>query len=597
MADPNGAPEGASRFDVVICGGGLSGLLLARQLRREQPDRSVAVVEKTTRPVPDACHKVGESSVELGSQYLERLGLEEYLLDRHLIKLGLRFFPGGGHMPVEERTEIGPCAEPIVRSYQLDRGRLEGDLRDFLEADGVTLIEGAKVTDIDVSGTGDEHRVDATVDGKARSVTARWVVDATGRSALLRRGMKMTRGSRHTASAGWFRIKGKLDMNDMVPESNEAWHRRPCAKERWRSTNHFMGAGYWAWIIPLSTGNTSIGLVIHQELHDAKNIAGLDNTMAFLREHEPHLAARLEKEEVLDFLCLNKYSHTVARAWSEDRWALVGEAGAFVDPLYSPGTDFISIANCFTAEMIRADYEGQDLKARASFFNTQYRALVTGAIDLFRQAAPVYGHATAMATKIYWDNFSYWSFTCQYMKQELYKLDLEQFERYGNVGRRFLELANGMQAFLRNWALMAPEEPEARFRPSPTFPSVLVDCHTAIAESMTLDETYDYMTMRVAQAEEIASEIVVRVVQELGVDEARKLLEEVRFHAWRIQVSRERLDAEKLGSQDRRRALPELARDVERTLGKVRRHETSFEALELLVQPRGESLPAAGAAS
>ncbi|MCA9707286.1 MAG: NAD(P)-binding protein, partial [Myxococcales bacterium] len=114
--------------DVVICGGGLAGLTLARQVRRELPQVSVVVIERTRRPLPMACHKVGESSVELGSQYLEGLGLREYLERAHIIKFGLRFFPGGGHLPLDQRAELGPANEPIVRSYQLDRGRFEEDL-------------------------------------------------------------------------------------------------------------------------------------------------------------------------------------------------------------------------------------------------------------------------------------------------------------------------------------------------------------------------------------------------------------------------------------------------------------------------------------
>lgn len=593
MVEPR--TSSAQSHDVVICGGGLSGLLLALQLRRELPELSVAVVEPTRRPLPDACHKVGESSVELGSQYLERLGLESYLLERQLVKFGLRFFPGGGKLPIARRSELGPSAEPIVRSYQLDRGRFESDLRGFVEEAGGVLYEGGRVADVTLNEGGEPHVVHAVIGGERRELTARWVVDASGRAALLRRSMRLTRGSRHAASAGWFRIAGRFDINELVPASEAEWHRRPCADLRWRSTNHFMGAGYWAWVIPLSTGNTSIGLVIHEELHDPAIVMRLDRTMEFLREHEPVLAERLDRSEIKDFLCLRGYSHTVARAWSEHRWALVGEAGAFVDPLYSPGTDFIAIANSFTTEMIRADRAGEDLAAKAGFLNIQYRGLVSGAIDLFRQAAPVYGHRSAMATKVYWDNLGYWSYTCQYVQQELYKLPLDVFTPLGNVGRRFLELGNHMQRVFRRWAELAPEEPDGTFRPVPAFPSVLIDAHLAVADRMTTEETAAYLAKRVAQAEELAGELVLRIVQELGPEKGAALLDEVRFATWGVGVSEERLAMETLGSLERRKALPELARDAERTLGPVRRHPEAARARALFANPRpavaGEARP------
>lgn len=542
---------------------------------------TITVIEKTRRPLPDACHKVGESSVELSCQYMESLGLAQYMLDRQLVKLGLRYFPGGGELPLQERTEIGPCAEPIVRSYQLDRGRFENDLRDHLADNRVTLLEGSKVTTIDLGTNGAEHVVACEGDHNT-TVRARWLVDATGRQALLRRRMKMTRGSPHTAHSGWFRIEGRVGPNDLVPRTEKDWYDRPCADLRWRSTNHFMGPGYWLWLIPLSTGMTSVGLVIHDELHSPMTVAGLENTMEFVRKHEPHVAKALEGHEVRDFLCLKGFSHQTARAWSQDRWAIVGEAGAFIDPLYSPGSDYITFANKFTAELIRRDRMGEDFAAQATHFNYLYRALVIGGLDLFRQAAPVYGHPLAMATKVFWDNFSYWSFTCHVSQQDIYRLSPTEYEPYGLIGRRFAELGNHMQGFLRNWALLAPAAQERRFIGSPTFPSILIEAHVKVGQKMTLPETLEYMQMRLVQAEELAGEIVLRVLQSIGPELGQQLLTAANFAAWGIKIAPERLETETLIGQARRQKMSIIARDLERTMGPVPRHEAADRARELL---------------
>jgi flavin-dependent dehydrogenase len=582
--EPNVGPSAEAPFDVVICGGGLAGLLLARQLRLELPEAVVTVVERTSRPLPDACHKVGESTVELATHYFNRLGLQDYMRDRQLLKWGIRFFPGGGDLPLHLRTEIGPCAEPPLKSYQIDRGRMESDLRGMLEQDGVTLIEGAKVTTIEPGQGGARHVIRYEKDGAAGELRPRWVVDATGRQALLRRQQKLTRGSNHTASSGWFRIKGDFDINEMVPKTEVDWHQRPCNAQRRLSTNHFMGPGYWVWVIPLATGYTSIGLVLHEDTHDCLHIAGLERTLAFLREHEPHLLAAIERYEIVDFLCLRNYSYSVARAWSKDRWALTGEAGAFADPLFSPGSDFIAFANCFTLEMMRTDLAGGDLETKAMMLNVQYRSIQNASMRLFRTASPIYGHASAMSYKVFWNNFAYWSFTCQYYRQDLCRLDAEGQEQVAVYGRRFLELMEHAERLLSTWARMSPERPQAVFRPAPAFPSILIDAHVATNQRMTVPETLAYLQLRLEQAHEIVGELVLRIVQELGPELGQELLEQVQFSNWGVTIPQARLDLESRRGLDRRHVLPDIARDVERGLGPVRRHPRADEARELLVQ-------------
>ncbi len=557
-----------STFDVVICGGGLAGLTLARQLRRTHPSLRVLVAEKTARPLPDAAHKVGESSVELGSQYFERLGLREYLAEKHLFKFGLRFFPGGGDLPLEARTEIGPAQEPIVRSYQLDRGRLETDLRAMIEEDGATLVEGVKVVDIELAPGETPHEVELEKDGVTARVRCRWVVDATGRNALIRRKLKLTRGSHHEANASWFRVEGKLDINELVPESVREWHDVEWAQHRWRSTNHLMGPGYWAWIIPLSTGNTSIGVVVHDSHHAFDTIKTLDRTMDWLRKHEPLLAAACEKRTILDFLCLKSFSYNTARAWSADRWALVGEAGAFVDPLYSPGSDFIAFANSFTEEMIRVDLAGGDLETRARELNVLYRSLVKGTVELYRTLATAYGHPGAMLTKLYWDNFSYWSYPCHLFLQELYRLTGDELREIVPIGERFVTLSSYVQALVGAWAAVAPEAPRPGFRGMPIFPSVLIDAHLALQNKWNKDETIAYMKSRLAEAEEIVGELLLHVLSEVGEDKVDAVCDKAGVDGWELRIDGARIDASDTVGLARRKALRPLARDVERTLGK-----------------------------
>ena len=577
-------------FDAVVCGGGLAGLTLARQLRRELPTVRVAVVEKTSRPLPEAAHKVGESSVELGSQYLESLGLKDYLHDRHLIKFGLRFFPGGGDRPIDSRTEIGPINDPVITSYQIDRGRFESDLRAMVvEEDGVELFEGSTVRDIELNPGQDDHVVHFEgPDGPVRA-TARWVIDATGRTALLRGRLKLKRGGRHEANAGWFRVKGRVDITEMAPGTSKRWHQVPEAKRRWLSTNHLMGPGYWVWVIPLSSDTTSIGVVTHDAYHGFDNVRSLERTMAFLEEHEPVFAEFLKSSEVIDFRCLKKYCHTVTRCWHPDRWALVGEAGAFTDPLYSPGTDYIAFANAFTTELMRTDLEGGDLDGRTRDLNLQYRALVGGSIGVYRKAAPVYGHARAMATKIYWDNMVYWSYPCQYYLQDIYRLSGSEHQPFTTIGARFVELSERMQTVLSFWASRTKSEvddaPEGDMLVLPGFPSVLIDAHCALGERMSPQETLEYMASQLEAAEALFAELVLRVTQELGPVLGRRMWAEVGAAAWDVRIPDRRLAAEELSGRARRQALPTIVRDVERSLGPARAQWTAAEAAAWIQAP------------
>jgi hypothetical protein len=343
-----------------------------------------------------------------------------------------------------------------------------------------------------------------------------------------------------------------------------------------------MGNGYWCWIIPLASGNTSIGVVVHEEYHRFTTVNTLDACLDFLRQHEPQMFEAVRRCSVMDFRCLRGYSHGAHDLWSSNRYAVVGEAGAFVDPLYSPGSDFIAFANSFTLELMRRDLRHQPLADAAKAFNERYRQLVERAVELYRSAGPVYGHAAAMAAKVYFDNFGYWSFFAQYFFQKFYAELGPAHDEYVNLGVQLANLSRRVQTLVRGWALATVSDVGPAFIGMPRFPSFLVDVYMDLRETRDIAAATTLLQCRVEQAREIAAEIALRVLINAGPEVGPQLLADEQspptsatirdsvMDAWGITPAR--IDAEFLPSLVRRKALPPAARDVERTLGRVTRH-------------------------
>lgn len=437
-------------YDVAIVGGGLAGATLARQLRLEAPWVRLLIIEKLQHPVREAAFKVGESSVEIGAHYFQkRLGLETHLRTSQLEKLGLRyFFTRGDNRNLADRFELGPAVFPPVPSFQLDRGRLENHLLADERAAGVEVLDGCRVDRIALGP--DVHQVSLTGSGERRDVSARWLVDASGRAGLLKRQLGLDRPSTHGANACWFRLRSRVRVDDW--SSDASWRARVPSGLRWMSTNHLMGPGYWVWLIPLGSGSTSVGIVADGDMHPFNRINRYERALDWLREYEPQCAAIVEDHagEFEDFLALKHYAHACARVFSPDRWALVGEAGVFTDPFYSPGSDFIAIGNDYTTDLIVRSLQGEDIAARAEAFNTTYLRLFDAFIRLYDGQYRIMGNAQVMTAKVAWDNACYWSVTAVLFFQ--HRLTEPGFmESIDRLMRRFFVLHARMQRFFREW--------------------------------------------------------------------------------------------------------------------------------------------------
>ncbi len=440
--------------DVLILGGGLAGQSLALQLLRARPETRVAVIEKAAWPPPVAAHKVGESTVELGTHYLRHvLGLAKYLDAEQLPKLGLRFFfqtqPGA---PLRDRPEFGATSLLPVPSHQVDRGLLEAELARRVVEAGATFLPGTRVTNVDINRAG--HTITLKGDGPD-TLRARWIVDATGRASLLKRQVGARKPSPHDSNAVWFRVDTNIDIDDW--ESDEAFRARVPEGLRRLSTNHLMGDGYWVWLIPLSSGSTSVGIVSDPTRHDLKGMSAIESAMDWLRTHEPLAAAAIEPhlDTLQDFLVLRHYSHSAERVFHPLRWALTGDAGAFLDPFYSPGTDFIALSNTYITDMVVRDLAGERVRSRINEYNRTYLSMWDAWLPVYRRMYETFGVGQVAALKVIWDYSTYWSFQVPTFVNQGF-LDVALMLRTRALWERITELNRVLQETLLHWARHEP---------------------------------------------------------------------------------------------------------------------------------------------
>jgi 2-polyprenyl-6-methoxyphenol hydroxylase-like FAD-dependent oxidoreductase len=169
--------------DVVILGGGLAGLTLSLQLRQRFADLDILVLERRRHPVPEAAHKVGESTVEIAANYFDTvLGLEEHLTQRQLKKFGFRFFFSEGRRDIDGVLELGVSTGLATPAYQIDRGIFRDLPRPACARRRRPVPRRVTVREV---GRGEDGTACAARWAASRfAVQARWLVDVRPRRRL-----------------------------------------------------------------------------------------------------------------------------------------------------------------------------------------------------------------------------------------------------------------------------------------------------------------------------------------------------------------------------------------------------------------------------
>jgi flavin-dependent dehydrogenase len=453
-----------SDHDVAIIGGGTAAMTLALELRTARPHIRVLIIEPNSRPVPEITHTVGESTVEISAHYLrERIGLDDHLQAAQLRKMGLRmFFSHDANTDIAQRMELGSSSFVPQVTYQIDRGRLENELHRRCLSAGVEVGVG-RVRSVEFGRGNQPHTITFQNGDAITHKTARWVVDASGRNRALPRQLELRRPNEHNCNAVWLRVAADIDIGQW--SDDPSWQARLIEGDRSLSTNHLMGEGYWVWLIRLASGATSVGIVADPAFHAFDDFNTLAKAKSWLRRHEPQCADVLADLDHLikDFRVMKNYSHGASKVYDgRERWCVTGDAGVFLDPLYSSGLDLIAIGNGLITDVISRELDGEDVAARAGISDSLFRSLSDMWLNIYCDQYPLMGSPAVMSAKVIWDIAFYWGFIGLLYSNGRFVSVADDPAVVPHLNG-MIALSNRMQSFFREWAAVEDLHPSSTF--------------------------------------------------------------------------------------------------------------------------------------
>ena len=312
--------------DVLVIGGGPAGSTIANLLARR--GRDVLLLERDRHPR----FHIGESLLPANVRLLEDLGVRDEIERIGLRKWGIEFIsPQHRHHAFFEFADAWDRGMPMA--WQVRRAEFDEVLFRRAGAVGARSAEGCRVSQVAFDAEGATFRV-STGGAMDRTLRARFVVDASGRDTLLANQFELKQKSRAHNSAAIFghfrgarRLQGKLEGNISI----------------------FWFAHGWFWFIPLADGTTSVGAVCWPHYLKSRD-KPLREFFADTIALAPELAERLAGAELVDerVHATGNYSYAATRG-SGERHLMLGDAYAFVDPVFSSGV-YLAMASAYAAE-------------------------------------------------------------------------------------------------------------------------------------------------------------------------------------------------------------------------------------------------------
>ncbi len=317
------------RCDVLVIGAGPAGATAGALLARQ--GLGVSILEKGRHPR----FHIGESLLPANLPLLERLGVGDAVREIGIRKYAAEFV-SPHHLQQQRFLFADAWDKSAPYAYHVRRSEFDAILARNAVDCGATLIEGCRVRGVEFQDEG--VRIEAEYDdGRRERWQARFLIDASGRDTFMANRLRAKhRNPDHNSSALYGHFTGA---------------RRNQGEAEGNITIYWFEHG-WFWFIPLADGATSVGAVTWPYYMRRRNGRSLETFLLATIALCPPLAERLQDAQLVNEVeATGNFSYTTDHTYGE-RYILLGDAYAFIDPVFSSGVMLAMQGAFFGAEAV-----------------------------------------------------------------------------------------------------------------------------------------------------------------------------------------------------------------------------------------------------